>query len=109
MTDMSMAAAAHEHHGHADHAHADHGPQSFISKYIFSTDHKIIGIQFMFTGLAFFLVGGLLALAVRWQLAWPGSALPFIGPITGDQYNQFFTMHASIMIFFVIITMLGGA
>src|SRR5438046_379696 len=96
--------------GHDDaHAHAQHGPQSFITKYVFSTDHKVIGIQFLFTGLVFFIVGGLLVLGVRWQLAWPGSAIPFVGVASGDTYNQMFTMHASIMIFFVIIPMLGGA
>src|SRR5262245_35131718 len=47
-----------------------HNP-GFIRKYIFSTDHKIIGIQFLFTGLALFLIGGVFALMVRWQLAYP--------------------------------------
>ncbi len=47
----------------------EHHELGFIRKYIFSTDHKVIGFQFLFTGLVFFLVGGLMAMAIRWQLA----------------------------------------
>ena len=53
-------------HGH-EHAHA----ASFLRMYVFSLDHKVIGIQFLFTTLLCSSSGGLLALAVRWQLAWP--------------------------------------
>ncbi len=81
----------------------------FFFTYVWSTDHKMIGKQFLFSGLAFFVVGGLLALGVRWQLAWPGVPAPIIGEIDGAKYNMLFTMHASIMIFFVIIPLLGGA
>src|SRR5438046_1115081 len=58
-------------HAH-DHAH-DHGHHKipFLRKYIFSTDHKIIGIEFLFLGLTFFVIGGLLAMLIRWQLGWP--------------------------------------
>ena len=52
-----------------EHAHVG----SFLSTYVFSRDHKIIGIQFLFSTLFWFFVGGLLALGVRWQLAWPWS------------------------------------
>src|SRR3989441_8190823 len=51
---------------------AHHAPMSFWRKYIFSTDHKIIGIQFLFVSLFFLLVGGLLAMQIRWQLGFPG-------------------------------------
>ena len=51
---------------------------SFLRKYIFSTDHKVIGIQFLFTSLVMLLFGGLLAMLIRWQLAWPGQALAFM-------------------------------
>ena len=58
-------------HGHVDdHSHGHH-EQSFISKYVFSTDHKVLGIQFLVTTLLMLMVGGALALAVRWQLAFP--------------------------------------
>ena len=61
-------------HGHDDHIHPE--PTNFLAKYVFSMDHKIIGIQFLFSGLFMFWVGGLLALAVRWQLAWPWKPIP---------------------------------
>ena len=90
----------------------------FFSTYIFSTDHKIIGIQFLFSSLIWFAVGGLLALAMRWQLAWPWTDMPVLGrllfepeggQISPEFYNMLFTMHATIMIFFVVIPILNGA
>jgi cytochrome c oxidase subunit 1 len=90
----------------------------FVWTYVFATDHKVIGLQFLFSSLIWMLVGGLFALAVRWQLAWPWSDIPILGPAlfaeTGGQmppefYNMLFTMHASIMIFFVVIPILSGA
>ena len=99
-------------------AHAHHDdPKGFWRKYVFSTDHKIIGIQFLFSSLLWGLVGGSLAMLVRWQIAWPGAALPVgetmftdsAGKMTGDGYNIAFTMHASVMIFLVIIPVLAGA
>jgi cytochrome c oxidase subunit 1 len=97
-------------------AHEHHLP--FWRKYIFSTDHKVIGIQFLFTSLLMFVVGGLLAMAVRWQLAWPKrEEIPVVGKmlfgeggfVTPEDYTMLFTMHGSIMIFFVIIPILVGA
>lgn len=113
---MSMA-EAHDHgHAHDAHGHSHGGGGGFMAKlkhifftYGWSTDHKMIGKQFLFSGLAFLIIGGLLALGVRWQLAWPGTSAPIIGVIDGAKYNMLFTMHASIMIFFVIIPLLGGA
>ncbi len=98
------------------HAH-EHHELSFIRKYIFSEDHKIIGIQFLFTSIIFLGLGGLLALMVRIQLAWPHYEIPLIheyfktngGRIHESFYNMLFTMHASVMIFFVIIPFLTGA
>src|SRR4051812_37701634 len=92
----------------------EHGHEiGFVGKYVFSRDHKIIGIQFLFSSLIFLLLGGLLALAVRTQLGWPNAEIPFIGKwlwsgssgnkMPLDTYNMLFTMHASVMIFFVII------
>jgi cytochrome c oxidase subunit I len=124
LTDNGSQGATHGHgdaHG-ADHEH-DHihpAPSSFITKYVFSTDHKIIGIQFLFSGLIFFVLGGLLAMAIRWQLAWPWKPMPILSralwsdPSLGYQmppefYNKLFTMHGSVMIFFVIIPLLAGA
>jgi len=91
---------------------------TFIRTYVFSLDHKIIGLQFLFSTLLWFLVGGLLALGIRWQLAWPWSDMPIIGrmlfsaeggQISPEFYTTLFTMHATVMIFFVIIPILAGA
>ncbi len=96
----------------------EHHELGFIRKYIFSVDHKVIGMQFLFTGLLFFVVGGLMAMAIRWQLAWPWTEMPVIGrllfPETGrvispEFYTMLFTMHGTVMIFFVIIPLLTGA
>jgi cytochrome c oxidase subunit 1 len=109
--------------GHpADHGddHIHPAPSNFLFRYVFSHDHKVIGIQFLFSGLIFFVIGGLLAMAVRWQLAWPWSPVPVLSqalwssPSYGyrmppEFYNKLFTMHATIMIFFVIIPLLTGA
>src|SRR5437667_12544656 len=104
----------HQSHGTAVHVHPE---LSFVRKYIFSTDHKIIGIQFLFSTLIFLLIGGALALLVRLQLAWPHAELPFIGRwfraeggrLAPEFYNMLFSVHASVMIFFVIIPVPVGA
>src|SRR5262245_15646796 len=104
----------HDSHGHHD---AHHEP-SFLFKYVFSTDHKIIGIQFLYSGLIFMILGGLLAVMIRIQLAFPDYTFPLFGkylfPTNAEQMTpQFYTMivsmHASVMIFFVIIPLLTGA
>ena len=107
-------------HGPA-HAHAGvhAAPTSFWRKYIFSLDHKVIGKQYLLYALAMLVVGGLLATLVRYQLAWPGRPLPFMGKIAPEGmpsgvmlpefYNSLFTMHATIMIFFAIMPILIGA
>lgn len=96
----------------------EHHELGFIRKYIFSVDHKVIGIQFMLLGLVFFVLGGLFAMAIRYQLAWPWESMPVIGDllfpntgqaITPEFYTMLFTMHGTIMIFFVIIPLLTGA
>ncbi len=69
-----MSAVSPATHGHAGeqqgHGHG-HPEIGFLKKYVFSIDHKIIGIQFLFMGLMFMVVGGLLAMLIRWQMAWP--------------------------------------
>ena len=102
------------------HAHGVHAaPTSFWRKYVFSLDHKVIGIQYMAYSLVMLVVGGLLAMLVRWQLAFPGRPLAFMGKIAPagmpggvmlpEFYNSLFTMHATIMIFFAIMPLLIGA
>jgi cytochrome c oxidase subunit 1 len=89
-------------------AHAHHEEQSFIRSYIFATDHKIIGIQFLFASLFFLLVGGIMALLIRWQLGFPGQAVPFGDPISPKSYNALVTMHGTIMVFFALMPMVMG-
>ena len=111
---QAMSASSVAAHGHT--AHAEHHELGFLRTYIFSTDHKMIGRQFLFLGLLMMILGGLLALVVRWQLAWPETAVPGLQVILKDtggiidpaQYNMAFTMHATIMIFFVIMPILAG-
>jgi len=63
--------------------HEHHEPDNFWSKYVFSTDHKVIGMQFTFTALLFVIIGGLLALGVRYQLAWPNQDVPYAEILPG--------------------------
>ena len=101
---------------HVEHAH--HEELGFWRTYVFSTDHKTIGKQFLFLGLFMMVLGGLLALMLRWQLAWPETAVPglswvpepymYEGIIPPEFYNMLFTMHATIMIFFVVMPILVG-
>ena len=102
-------------HTPVTHAHPELG---FLRKYIFSEDHKVIGIQFFFSSLIFLFIGGALALLVRIQLGWPTSTAPFVARwfpeswgarMSQDFYAMLFSMHASVMIFFVIIPLLTGA
>src|SRR4051794_28497734 len=100
-------------------SHGTHTELGFFSKYVFSTDHKIIGLQFLFSSIIFLFLGGLLALGVRAQLGWPHAEIPIIGKwlfagsagnrMPPDFYNMLFSMHATVMIFFVIIPLLTGA
>ena len=111
-----MSEAAGVHATHVEHAH--HEELGFWRTYVFSTDHKTIGKQFLFLGLFMMVLGGLLALMLRWQLAWPETAVPgfgwvpepymYEGIIPPEFYNMLFTMHATIMIFFVVMPILVG-
>ncbi|MCZ6530982.1 MAG: cbb3-type cytochrome c oxidase subunit I [Chloroflexi bacterium] len=91
---------------------------SFVRRYVFSTDHKVIGKQFLFTAMGFFTLGGILALLMRTQLAWPWQEIPVIGKLLfgsggnilpPETYPALVTMHGTIMIFFFIIPILSGA
>lgn len=97
--------------------HIHDKPTTFLSKYIFSFDHKVIGKQFLWFGILFLGVGGMMALMIRWALAYPGVPFPVIGqfmfPATGgvippDTYAMLFTMHGTIMIFYAITPILIG-
>ena len=104
-------------HEEVEEAHGHH-ELGFIQKYIFSMDHKVIGIQFLFSSLIMALIGGSMAMLMRQQLGWPGQLVPWLGAVfpngmpTGfmvpEFYNTLFTMHGTIMIFFVIMPLLIG-
>ncbi len=111
-------------HGHAHGGAHDHHEPGFWSKYIFSTDHKMIGIQYGITSLVFLFFGFLLMLAMRQQLAYPGKALPIVGQflaktlgddmakdgvMQADLYNSFGAMHGTIMVFLAIVPLAFGA
>jgi cytochrome c oxidase subunit I len=107
---MSVETIPLSHNGHGEH----HAPTSFLAKYIFSADHKVIGIQFLFSSLFFALIGGGLAMLIRTQLAWPFQKVPGFFPssdgiLLPEMYIALVTMHGTIMIFFVIIPVLSGA
>ena len=102
--------------------HAE-SPAGFWRTYVFSTDHKVIGIQYGLTALCFLLVGFFLILVMRWQIAHPGEPIPLVGgflekvlgsPATGgvmspDLYNMFGAMHGTIMVFLAIVPLAVGA
>ncbi len=109
MSNPAAHAATHE--GHAAHE------LSFVRTYVFSSDHKMVARQFLFMGLFMMIIGGLLAMLIRYQLAWPETPVPGLGWLLRDTegvlppeaYNMAFTMHATLMIFFVIMPILAGA
>src|ERR1051325_10716269 len=96
-------------HGHeVEHAHPQLG---FWRKYVFSTDHKVIGIQYMVTAMAMAVIGGTLSLLMRLQLGWPdghwrllSSLMPHAfsksGAMNPEFYLSLVTMHGTIMVFF---------
>lgn len=92
--------------------------QPFIRKYIFSTNHKVIAIQYLITGIVFLTIGGLMAFIMRWQLAYPWKPIPLLGQlffrsaggaVMPEVYSMLFTMHGGIMVFFAITPILLGA
>ncbi len=93
-------------HAHDEHHHTE---QSFWSKYVFSTDHKMIAMQYMFTGMAMARIGAFMAYAVRMQLAFPGVDGPGYGTVSPSDYNALVTNHGAIMIFWVAMPVLIAA
>ncbi|MCB0420435.1 MAG: cbb3-type cytochrome c oxidase subunit I [Bdellovibrionales bacterium] len=86
-----------------------HHEQSIWEKYIFSVDHKVIGMQYMFTGIAMALIGGFFVYVFRMQLAFPGMSVPGFGTVNPMEYNSLVTNHGSIMIFWVAMPVLIAA
>ena len=102
-----MSEATHEVHRHP-------APTGFIRKYIFSIDHKVIGIQYIMLALAAVIVGMLMSLLMRINLSWPGTKISILGTLfpggapgglmNPEFYLSLVTMHGTIMVFFVLTT-----
>ena len=98
----TITMSTHESAVHAADAHA--APQGFIRKWVFSLDHKVIGLQYFFLALVAVFVGMFLSLLMRIHLIWPTVALPFFGEMQPATYLSLLTMHGTIMVFFVLTT-----
>ena len=118
--DHGEAVDAHDHintHYNED-FHAHHTEETFVSKYVFSMDHKTIGKQFLITGIFWAIIGGLFSIIFRVQLAWPDETFPFLerifgqwftdGTLNPEAYYALVTMHGTIMVFFVLTAALSG-
>ena len=107
--------------------HAEHGEHhhpGFFRTYVWTHDHKMIGKQYLLASMFFGAISGMLAMAMRWQLGFPGKPMPIIGHLLSLQansaivnpdgsfqpggYNMLVTMHATIMVFFVVMPLLIG-
>ncbi|MGO9126937.1 MAG: cbb3-type cytochrome c oxidase subunit I [Terriglobales bacterium] len=88
----------------AQDAHAHAAPQGFIRRYVFSLDHKVIGLQYYFLALVAVFVGMFLSLLMRIHLIWPTAVLPLVGEIKPETYLSLLTIHGTIMVFFVLTT-----
>jgi cytochrome c oxidase subunit 1 len=112
---LSHTHTAHHDHGHG---HGHHHKESFITKYIFSQDHKMIARQFLITGIIMGFVGGLMSVIFRLQLAFPDQSLPILQSMVGkwapngvldpNFYMALVTLHGTIMVFFVLTAGLSG-
>src|SRR4030095_16072595 len=113
---MSKAAVAAPTHGKHDVHHEELG---FWRKYVFSTDHKVIGIQYGVSGLLFLLFGFSLMMLMRYQLAYPHRAFPLLARLLGDArmpngtmlpefYNELGAMHGTIMVFLGVVPLAVG-
>ena len=118
---MSTAASLHDVHSHTGHdAHHEHHHhhETFISKYVFSQDHKMIAKQFLVTGIIWAIIGGLFSVIFRLQLGYPDQTFPFLEDLLGhwakggklqpDFYYALVTMHGTVLVFFVLTAGLSG-
>lgn len=121
---MSHEAVLHSHdvHSHShDDAHAEHHHhETFISKYVFSMDHKMIGKQFLITGMIWAIIGGFMSVLFRLQIGSAGDAgYPWLndilgkwwaekGHITPQAYYALVTTHGTVLVFFVLTAGLSG-
>lgn len=114
-----MASIAHEGHGHDHHGEHHHHEETFVSKYIFSHDHKMIGKQFLITAVFMGIIAMMLSILFRIQLAYPGESSDFLsfflgekwapnGVLKEDMYLGLVTIHGTIMVFFLLTGGLSG-
>ncbi|MFN5629454.1 MAG: cbb3-type cytochrome c oxidase subunit I [Bacteroidota bacterium] len=116
-TNASLSHDHHDSHHDSAHAHHDH-EQSFWSKYVFSTDHKMISKQFLITAIFMAVLAMMMSIFFRLQLAWPGKSFPILeyflgkwapgGVMSPDMYLALVTIHGTIMVFFVLTGGLSG-
>lgn len=114
---VQSGAVAHAMH-HDDHGGHGHHHQSFVSKYIFSMDHKTIAKQFLITGIIWAIIGGLFSVLFRLQLGYPDQSFPILetffghwakgGQIQPEFYYALITMHGTVLVFFVLTAGLSG-
>jgi len=106
------------HDVHLDKGHVHHHKESFITKYVFSQDHKMIAKQFLITGMIWAILGGLMSVIFRLQLGYPDSSFPILEDILGkwakggrlqpEFYYALVTMHGTVLVFFVLTGGLSG-
>jgi cytochrome c oxidase subunit 1 len=106
------------HETHHDEHHEHHHHETFITKYVFSQDHKMIGKQFLITGMFWAVMGGLMSVLFRLQLGYPDSSFPWLedilgkwakgGHITAEAYYALVTTHGTVLVFFVLTAGLSG-
>ena len=114
----TAAASVHSHDSHEAHGHDHHHEESFLTKYVFCTDHKMIGKQFLITGIIWAIIGGLFSVLFRLQLGYPEASFPVLedlfgkwaagGRISNQFYYALVTMHGTILVFFVLTAGLSG-
>ena len=112
-----MSAEAHNHEESHDHEH--HHKDTFITKYIFSIDHKMIAKQYLITGIIMGVIGVGMSILFRMQLAWPEESFKIFsfflgekmapgGVMSNETYLSLITIHGTIMVFFVLTAALSG-
>jgi cytochrome c oxidase subunit 1 len=101
MSNSTIAAHHDDHH--------DHHAMSFWQKYVFSLDHKVIAMQYLFTGIVMGLIGAYFSYVFRMQLAYPGKEVLFFGLVSAAEYNALITNHGTIMIFWFAMPVLVAA
>lgn len=106
------------HEVHHDEHHVHHHKETFITKYVFSQDHKMIAKQFLITGMIWAILGGLMSVLFRLQIGYPDQSFPWLedilgkwaegGKISAEHYYSLVTMHGTVLVFFVLTGGLSG-